>query len=256
MKRILTAAILIPVVIGGILFAPKAVFLVILCAIALLAYYEFDQIVAASGIRPAGWPGMAAGLAVMFLDPRTAMPVLITMLGMTLAMRLDNLRSAMAYAGAFVLGVLYIFGSWHFADVLHSMNPHWLMFAMILGWAGDTAAFYVGKSIGKHKLAPRVSPAKTWEGSIGSVVGSLFAAGVYAHYLIPAAPVWMVLLLAAVGNVAGQFGDLAESALKRGAGVKDSGSLLPGHGGMLDRIDSSLFTIPVIYALLLHLPAV
>jgi phosphatidate cytidylyltransferase len=94
-----------------------------------------------------------------------------------------------------------------------------------------------------------VSPAKTWEGAVGSVAGGLLAGAVYAHYLIPSAPLFEVLLLAAAGNIAGQVGDLCESAMKRGAGVKDSGTTLPGHGGWLDRIDSSLFSIPVVYAL-------
>jgi phosphatidate cytidylyltransferase len=99
-------------------------------------------------------------------------------------------------------------------------------------------------------MAPRVSPAKSWEGAAGSVAGSMLFGGLYAHYLIPQAPLAGALALAAAGNVAGQLGDLCESALKRGAGVKDSGTLLPGHGGWLDRIDSSLFSVPAVYALL------
>ncbi len=253
MKRVVTAAILIPCVIAGIFFSPKWIFQVILAAIGLLAYHEFDQIVVASGIRRAGWAGMLCGLGVLFLTPVAAIPVLVALVGMTLAMTADNLRSSMAYAGAFTLGVVYVFGAWHCADLLHSINPHWLLFALLLGWSGDTAAYYVGKSIGKHKLAPQVSPAKTWEGTMGSVLGSVLAAGLYAHYFIPGAALWMVLVLAVIGNIAGQLGDLAESALKRGANVKDSGTLLPGHGGVLDRIDSSLFAIPVIYVLLTYL---
>jgi phosphatidate cytidylyltransferase len=149
-----------------------------------------------------------------------------------------------------LLGVVYIFGAWRCALALRLINPHWLMIALLVSWAGDTAALYVGRSIGRHKLAPRVSPSKTWEGSIGSVIGGVLAAGIYAHYLIPSAPLWAVLGVAAAGNIAGQLGDLCESAFKRGAGVKDSGTTLPGHGGWLDRIDSSLFSIPVVYALL------
>jgi phosphatidate cytidylyltransferase len=149
----------------------------------------------------------------------------------------------------FALGVVYIFGSFRCAIELRAIDANWMMFALLLSWIGDTAAMYVGKAFGKHALAPQVSPSKTWEGAVASVVGGVAGGFVYAHYLIPAAPAWLVLVLAASGNIAGQLGDLCESAMKRGAGVKDSGSSLPGHGGWLDRIDSSLFSIPVVYAL-------
>lgn len=148
-------------------------------------------------------------------------------------------------------GVMYIGGAWLCAYALRAMNPHWLLFAFLLCWAGDTAAFYVGKNFGRHKLAPIVSPGKTWEGAVGSVVGGVLAGAIYARYLIPAAPLTTVLIVAAIGNIAGQIGDLLESAYKRWGGVKDSGSSLPGHGGWLDRIDSSLLSVPVVYALVL-----
>jgi phosphatidate cytidylyltransferase len=149
----------------------------------------------------------------------------------------------------FLLGVVYVYGPLVVAVYLRRWNPHWLMFALLLSWAGDTAAMYIGKAFGRHKLAPVVSPQKTWEGAAGSVAGALIAGGIYAHFLIPDTPLAIVLLLAVAGNIAGQLGDLAESALKRRAEVKDSGSSLPGHGGWLDRIDSMLFTVPVIYGL-------
>ncbi len=146
--------------------------------------------------------------------------------------------------------MVYIFGAWRCAIGLREINPHWLMIALLVSWAGDTAALYVGRAFGRHKFAPRVSPGKTWEGCLGSVAGGTLAAAIYAHYLIAAAPIAAVLGLAAAANIAGQVGDLCESALKRGAGVKDSGSSLPGHGGWLDRIDSTLFSVPVVYAVL------
>jgi phosphatidate cytidylyltransferase len=149
----------------------------------------------------------------------------------------------------FLAGVVYVYGPLVLAVYLRRWNPHWLMFALLLSWAGDTTALYIGRTFGRHKLAPVVSPQKTWEGAAGSIAGAMIAGGIYAHYLIPDTPVAIVLALAAAGNIAGQLGDLAESALKRRADVKDSGSSLPGHGGWLDRIDSILFTVPVIYAL-------
>jgi phosphatidate cytidylyltransferase len=255
MKRIVTALILIPIIVWVILAAPQWVFLAVLAATGLLAYHEFDHIAAANGIRRAGWPGMAAGLLLLVAPNTLALMVLTALLGLTLAMRVGNLSAAMPAAGAFALGVFYIFGAWRCAAELRLIQPHWLMFTMLLSWAGDTAALYTGKALGKHRLSPRISPAKTWEGAIGSVAGALIAGGLYAHYLIPQAPLLITLGVAVAGNITGQIGDLAESALKRGAGLKDSGTLLPGHGGWLDRIDSSLFAIPTVYALLTVFPA-
>jgi len=144
-------------------------------------------------------------------------------------------------------------------------NGHSLVaFLLCVVWAGDIAALYVGKACGRHKLAPTLSPNKTWEGALGSMAGSLAAAGILmglaellqAHDIaLLAYPEdwWYWLVLAAVVNVAAQVGDLAESGLKRSAGVKDSGSLLPGHGGVLDRIDALLIAAPVLwYAQVIH----
>jgi phosphatidate cytidylyltransferase len=146
-------------------------------------------------------------------------------------------------------GLMYIGGAWLCAFALRAVNPHWLLFAFLLCWSGDTAAFYVGKNFGRNKLAPKISPGKTWEGAVGSVLGGVLVGAFYAHYFIPSATLATVLIIAAIGNIAGQIGDLVESAYKRWGGVKDSGSSLPGHGGWLDRIDSSLLSVPVVYAL-------
>jgi phosphatidate cytidylyltransferase len=146
-------------------------------------------------------------------------------------------------------GVIYIGGAWFCAFKLRMVNPHWLLFAFLLCWVGDTAALYIGKNFGRHKLAPVISPGKTWEGAIASVVGGVLVGAIYAYYLIPTATLGLVLIAATAGNVAGQIGDLVESAYKRWGGVKDSGSSLPGHGGWLDRIDSSLLSIPVVFAI-------
>jgi phosphatidate cytidylyltransferase len=142
-------------------------------------------------------------------------------------------------------------------------GPALVVFLMVCVWAGDIAALYIGKNFGKRKLAPRLSPGKTWEGSIASVIGSVLAASLVLFFgdqlsargntiLHITEPVWQSLLLAVILNVAAQVGDLIESAVKRGAGVKDSGTMLPGHGGILDRIDALLFAAPVLwYALLI-----
>jgi phosphatidate cytidylyltransferase len=250
MKRVITALILIPFIAWVTLASPQWVFFMVLAATGLLAYSEFDNIAAAGGIARAGWPGMAAGVVLLLAPNPEVVLVLIAMLGMALALRVNNFAAALSAAAAFLLGVVYVFGAWRCAADLRALNPHWLLFAMALSWAGDTAALYIGRPFGKHKMAPRVSPRKSWEGAAGSVAGSMLFGGIYAHYLIPQVSIAEALALAAAGNIAGQLGDLCESALKRGAGMKDSGTRLPGHGGWLDRLDSSLFSVPAVYALL------
>jgi phosphatidate cytidylyltransferase len=143
-------------------------------------------------------------------------------------------------------------------------GPSLVAFLLCVVWAGDIAALYIGRTLGRHKLAPRLSPNKTWEGTIGSIAGSLLVAGgllALARQLetwnsaILSYPeeIWFWLGLAAIINVAAQLGDLVESALKRSVDVKDSGSLLPGHGGVLDRIDALLLAAPVLwYAEVIH----
>ena len=250
MKRVATALILIPAFTWIILASPPAVFLAALAVVALVAFYEYDQIASSHNIAPAGLPGMAVGLALLFAPEPGIVAVFVALTGMAFALRTRDVANAMATASSFTLGVIYIFGSWRCAGELRAMNPRWLMFAMIICWVGDTAAYYVGRSFGRHKMAPQISPAKSWEGAAGSLFGGVLAGTVYASYLLPGVPIGTVLALAAAGNIAGQLGDLCESALKRGAGVKDSGSLLPGHGGWLDRIDASLFSVPAVYVLL------
>lgn len=253
MIRILTALVLIPAFVWLVLFAPEWAFRAALAAVGLIAFREYDQIAAANGIARAGYLGMLAGLVLLLAPYPEIVIVLIAIAAMLAALRVADLAGAMAAGSAFTLGVIYIFGSFRCAIALRGLDRHWLMFALLISWAGDTAAMYAGKAFGRHPLAPRVSPAKTREGAIASVIGGVAAGWIYAHYLIPQALLWFVLAAGAAGNVAGQLGDLCESAMKRGAGVKDSGSSLPGHGGWLDRIDSSLFSIPVVYALVLFL---
>lgn len=129
-----------------------------------------------------------------------------------------------------------------------SLVGKWLLlFALVITWIGDTVAYFAGRSIGRHPFAPHLSPKKTWEGAVAGFVGSVAAAWVMAHWGRVNVATVHVLGIAAAGNVAGQMGDLLESAYKRSAGVKDSGALLPGHGGVLDRIDALILTFPVVW---------
>jgi len=256
MKRILTALVMIPVFGWIILFAPFDLFRAALAIVGALAYYEYHQLargVGANGAKRAAWlgawPGMAAGAVLLYAPDPASTLILIAVAAMALSLRSSDLKDALPSAAALALGVLYVFGAWRAAMELRLISAHWLMLAFLLSWVGDTFAYYTGRAIGRHKLAPRVSPAKTWEGSTGSVVGSMLAGLVYAHYLIPQATLTQVLVASAVGNVAGQIGDLCESLLKRDLRLKDMGTLLPGHGGVLDRVDALLFVLPATYYL-------
>jgi phosphatidate cytidylyltransferase len=156
----------------------------------------------------------------------------------------ESLPSAGISASALLL-VAFTFYLSGRLNRIPTYGPRLLLFALAVTWAADTAAYFVGRAIGKHPLAPHISPKKTWEGSIGGIIGSLLIAWA-AHHWLPI-PIPHLLAMATLGNIAGQMGDLLESAYKRSAGVKDSGSVLPGHGGVLDRIDAQILCIPVIW---------
>ena len=132
-------------------------------------------------------------------------------------------------------------------DELEPVGRQLVLFTLVLVWAGDMLAYFVGKSLGRVPMAPALSPKKTWEGALGNVLASLIVAVLFAKWM--QTDVITLLVIAGVANIAGQAGDLIESAYKRGAAVKDSGGLLPGHGGMLDRIDSLILATPVVWIL-------
>lgn len=248
MKRVVTALLLIPFFCYIILWAPQWAFLVTVAAVAVLCFREYSELAALQGIAKPGLFGYAAGLLLLFLPGKDeAFFVLVAILGMALALRSREMARALPDAAALLLGVVYVFGSLRCAVELRAISPYWVFFAFSLNWAGDIAALYVGRLLGRHKLAPHVSPGKSWEGSIASTVASVVYAAFFIPSLLKSTPLAEALGLTVIANVAGQFGDLCESAIKRGAGVKDSGNLLPGHGGWLDRLDSSLFALPVVY---------
>jgi phosphatidate cytidylyltransferase len=217
-------------------------------AVAVLCFRENSELAALHGIGKPGLFGYVAGLLLLLLPGKDiAFFVLVAILALALALRSQEMARALPDAAALLLGVAYVFGSLRCGVELRAINPYWLFFALSLNWVGDIAALYVGRLMGRHKLAPNVSPGKSWEGSIASAVVSVVYGAFYFPWLLKTAPLGEALGLTVIANVAGQFGDLCESAIKRGAGVKDSGNLLPGHGGWLDRLDSSLFALPVVY---------
>lgn len=261
MKRILTALVLVPVTVYTVLFAPWPLFLSVVALIASLCFSEYAAIT--GSFAPVGY---VAGLLILVAPPAetTLILILCALAALALPLAAPSPDRAVASSGALVLGIVYIFGAWKTAILLHDINTpvlahfsagrHWLMFALVVNWFGDTGAYYVGRRFGKRKLAPSISPGKTWEGAAASVATAVVFAAVYLPLTITGISIWKAGLIGVVANAAGQVGDLAESAIKRSAGVKDSGTLLPGHGGMLDRVDSSLFTLPVLYTIvsLLH----
>jgi len=299
MKRILTAAVLIPIVLLAVFKAPLWLFTLVIALVALLTIHEYLGMIAAYGIEPLPWMTYALAILVVggvFIsnDPHllgqftwsnwlfrcwTVLLVLSLAFGIPVVFRRD-LRMALPASATSTFGILYIAAPLSLLIVMRhdEIQCFLVIFILLASWAGDTAAYYAGRAFGRHKLAPVVSPNKTWEGSIASVIATVLAAFVLFHYhpqisswfssssrivywrfpypskaQIPSsiAPAmvswWHVVLLGIVTNVATQFGDLFESAIKRGAHVKDSGSLLPGHGGMLDRIDALLFVIPAVW---------
>ena len=289
---------LVPVVLLIVLWAPLWLYTLVIAGIIALALHEYLNITEAAGIKPFRWLTYVAALLpiahtlyailasrlyrngrywfyplgdTLLVDWPLMAAMTPVIFGVLLVFRKD-LRGGLASAAASVFGVFYVGAT---LSVLIILRAHYtlailVIFVLFSVWAGDIAAYYIGKNFGRRKLAPIVSPNKSWEGAVASVIASVGVALLVFHYRQPLdswfapedsfsfefgnsyTPLGTVSLLhmAALGvvtNIAAQFGDLFESALKRGAGVKDSGTVLPGHGGILDRIDALLFAIPVVW---------
>jgi phosphatidate cytidylyltransferase len=271
MKRVLTAIILVPLVLLLVFFNNLPLITCAAGIVALLAMWEYLALANASGAktpRIAALICVAALFACNFERPEYVAPAigcLAFVLFIICAFRspLPRVLPDTAYS---VFGLLYIGLSLTTIPLLSAREngPSLLVFLFFVVWTGDIVALYVGRAFGKRKLAPAISPNKTWEGGIGSVTGSLFitvllffvAEILEKHgfdWLSYPGPLFHWLGLAVLLNITAQVGDLVESAIKRGAGVKDSGTLLPGHGGILDRIDALLLASPVLwYAVLVQ----
>jgi phosphatidate cytidylyltransferase len=250
MNRLITAVLLAIAACYLIFLSPPPIFKAAAVLVGLVCYREYSGLLPGHGIRRASIIGVITG-ALLILIPEFALLILALAIiaAFAVALRFDDLAQVLPSVVAEIAGALYTFLPWHFAEELRFRSIHWMFFATALNWFGDSVAYYAGRQFGRHPLAPIVSPKKTWEGAAASVLGSVIFGLVYLKHFEPSLPLWSIAVMAVVANVAGQIGDLTESALKRGAGVKDSGNILPGHGGLLDRVDSSLFAIPVVYAL-------
>ncbi len=286
MKRVLTAAVLIPVVLVLVFLGPRWqwLFSLAVAAVAALAGWEYMSLTRRCGANPpriATLIALLALFAVNFEWP-DMVPGLFGILGLSLLVYCTFFKpvdEVIADAAAAIFCLLYTGLALLALPTLREQpnGPSLILLLLLAVWAGDTSAYYVGRAWGRHKMAPTLSPGKTWEGAAASVAGSVLAAlalvGVanllqepwnspvlaWMERACPSAVIaypdelWYWLTLAVLINVAGQVGDLAESALKRSAGVKDSGALLPGHGGMLDRVDALLLAAPVLwYAHVIH----
>ena len=248
MKRVLTAIVAIPIVFAITVFAPDWIFALVVGIVAAFAAEEFLALGQARGIgRPGRW--FVVPVAVVAASFFGGAYWVVT----TLSVSTLTLMSVCAFGGsmettmprtAVGLGAMAYCGLTLGFLVLFPREFVLVLFGII--WAGDTAAYYVGRLLGRHPLAPKISPHKTVEGAIAGLLGSVAAGIIGGVFFLGEA--WPDMALISVATAAaGQVGDLVESALKRSAGVKDSSSILPGHGGILDRLDSLFFAVPVFY---------
>jgi phosphatidate cytidylyltransferase len=288
LKRIATAVVLIPIVLALILRAPVWALAIVAATVSLLTIREFLKLTESYGVQPMTWPTyLFTGLFFLILAFSTAGETVLVSTGkflvtlgfcaaivpfifLTRAMRGENLRDGYPAAAASVFAFTYIALP---MGMLVQLRQQWagafyLLYLLLVVWAGDIFAYFIGKSIGRHLMAPRISPKKTWEGAVASLVASVAAGYLLFSYALPISSTLLnwklierrdglfgleqpsigpVIFLTVILNIAAQLGDLVESLIKRGADVKDSGALLPGHGGMLDRIDALLFAAPVLW---------
>lgn len=234
--------------------ASPPIILASVAILALLSLREYFGILAASGMRPypiLGYAGALIWLLCPNLDRALFSSLYLILLLGTGVLAGRPIQSVLPSAAVTAAGVLYIAGPLLWGLLLHDLSPHWLVFVLVVTAVGDTMALAVGKTIGRRSIAPVVSPSKTWEGTIASVIVGPGAGTTYAAvFLTGEIGIVEAAVLAIMINVFGQIGDLAESALKRTAEMKNSGQLLPGHGGVLDRIDGLLFALPALYGYL------
>ena len=281
MKRVLTALVLIPLVLLVIFKAPDWLMILCIGLIALAAVKEYLTIIKGFGVQPLttitlllnafiflvyGLASQAYDLHLEWTDVLISFIFISPMILLSSAMGHSPLKEAFTSACYSLLTIPYISGALLSLFLIRQVtgSPFLILFLFTVVWSGDTLAYYVGRSLGKHKMSPIISPKKTWEGAAASVIGSAILGSallvnslwisdkLYLHPMHVKLPsIWEAILLSILINIAAQLGDLAESMIKRGANIKDSGSMLPGHGGILDRIDALLFAAPalLIYAI-------
>lgn len=253
-KRLVSAVTLIPAVVWLTLAGPAVVFHAVVIALAAGAAWELTRMFERAGRGTHGWltPAVAALVTASFVRPRLVPAALTAAVLLTLAAPLWRRTAPSTDAvTTTLLAITYVGWMLGHGVLLRELPNGGPLVLLLLGvtWAGDSAAYFVGSTIGRTKLAPVVSPNKTIEGAVGQVVAAIIAAIALHGWLVPE---WTWLAAAVAGVVLGtvaQIGDLAESVIKRSLGTKDTGGLIPGHGGVLDRLDSVLFNVPALYYL-------
>jgi phosphatidate cytidylyltransferase len=274
--RILTAVVLIPLVLALVWWGPPAVTAAAAAVVAILALAEFFRLADRMGLRAfrkwtmfstallfyaeyslglvethtlSGGVSIVRDAAGGVLSIEAVLLVFLfgcASIGLATRQPLTDVLPAMAASAAGLIFVALPFSYLVRLNEIERVGRELVLFTLFLIWAGDMLAYFVGRSLGRIPMAPALSPKKTWEGAMGNMIASLLVGVLFARWMhMDALP---LLVIAGLGNIAGQMGDLVESAYKRGAAVKDSGTIVPGHGGVLDRIDSLILAAPVVWA--------
>ncbi|WP_455379661.1 phosphatidate cytidylyltransferase [Petrachloros mirabilis] len=255
LRRVYTVLILAPLLYVAIRFLPPLAFTCIVAVCGGMALYEFYRLcLHPSPQPPAIGIGLVGYLALVFGTHEPAwiqqslLAALVAVLSIPLLTK-TPLEDCIRHGAITLAGMLYIGLTLSYLVMTRMLaQGEWLIFFLLLvTWASDTGAYYSGTLYGRHALAPRLSPKKTWEGLAGGLVCAILVAHIARWWFLPDLSLADSTIIAILLTVTGLWGDLAESAIKRSVAAKDSGSLLPGHGGMLDRVDSLLFTAPAFY---------
>ena len=261
MKRVLTASATIAFALLVTIYAPGWLFALVAGVVAAVMLDEYLNLFAAMRLpKPGRWILPIAVLVTWSFSLESSLAVVDTTLltvaalsGLTIAAFRQNIDDALVSVAPGLSGLIYCCILFSFLIRIREtpgiQGSAWLVILFVVIGLGDAGAYYGGRAFGRHPLAPRISPKKTIEGAVAGLLTSVAVGIALGLWLVKASWPWLALISAAAA-IAGQIGDLAESALKRSAGVKDSSSILPGHGGVLDRLDSLLFAAPVFYWLI------
>lgn len=250
-KRLIVALILLPVLYLYLMKLPAGYFFGLMLAISIVAQAEFYSMYRIYGLmRAAGLFFGCSILAATFRYGALPSDLLIISFIITAALRLLGKRDpagSLHSVSPVILTLLYIPTSLGFQLRLRENGPEWILLLYGCVWASDSLAYYIGKTIGKRKLYPEISPNKTLAGAFGSLLGGAISGWLLSMVFLPIIPSWKAGLIGISIGGTTIIGDLVESMFKRDAGIKDSGSIIPGHGGILDKIDGALFAGPVFY---------
>ena len=258
LRRVASAVVLVPLFVLVVVAAPVWVFHLLVLATSGAAAWELARMFEQARRPVYKWLGVVLAVGVTGAFASTSPGAIAAYPALAIALAVGVVVSAPVWGGAVVsteapantlLGIIYIGWLLGFAILLHALpqGPGLVLFLMGVTWAGETAAYVVGSLIGRRRLAPTLSPGKTLEGAAAQLVVSILAAVLLTRWLLPGCGGTFALAAGGLIGVVGQIGDLAESAIKRSVGAKDTSQIIPGHGGVLDRIDSLLFNIPMFY---------